>query len=86
VGDRVGGGSPETSWRLKELGDRIESVLYTPMQIRDLKVSGNDIMGILGIGPGPKIGIILKKLFDEVLEDSAKNDREYMLKRIEKYR
>jgi len=86
VGDRVGGGSPETSWRLKELGDRIESVLYTPMQIRDLKVSGNDIMGILGIGPGPKIGIILKKLFDEVLEDSAKNDREYLLKRIEKYR
>jgi tRNA nucleotidyltransferase (CCA-adding enzyme) len=82
MGDRVGGGSPETSWRLKELNDRIEEVLYTPMQIKDLKVSGNDIMEILGIGPGPKIGEILQKLFDEVMEDSSKNEREYLLNRI----
>jgi len=82
VGDRVGGGSPETSWRLKELGDRIEAVLYTPMQIRDLKVSGNDIMEILGIGPGPRVGKILNKLFEEVMEDSSKNEREFLLNRV----
>ncbi len=82
IGDRVGGGSPETSWRLRELNDRIEAVLYTPMQIKDLKVSGNDIMEILGIKPGPKIGEILQKLFDEVMEDSSKNEREYLIGRI----
>lgn len=82
IGDRVGGGSKETSWRLRELQQRIGQVLYTPMQIKDLKVNGNDVMEILGITGGPKVGEILKKLFDEVLEDSEKNNREYLLKRI----
>lgn len=82
VGDRVGGGSPETSWRLKELGDRIESVLFTPMQIRDLKVNGKDVMEVLQINPGPKVGQVLQKLFDEVMEDSTKNEREYLLAKI----
>jgi len=84
IGDRVGGGSPETSWRLKELGDRIESVLYTPMQFKDLKVSGKDVMEVLSINSGPKVGEILQQLFDEVMEDSSKNEREYLLNRIKK--
>jgi hypothetical protein len=39
----------------------------------------------LNIKPGPKVGEILQKLFEEVLEDSAKNSREYLLKRIMQY-
>ncbi len=84
MGDRVGGGSPETSWRLKELNDRIEAVLYTPMQIKDLKVSGKDVMEELSINSGPKVGKILQQLFNEVMEDSSKNEREYLLNRIKK--
>lgn len=82
IGDRVGGGSKATSWRLRELQERIGQVLYTPMQISDLKVDGNDVMKILNIPSGPKIGDVLKKLFDEVMDDAAKNDREYLLKRM----
>lgn len=82
IGDRVGGGSKATSWRLREMQERIGQVLYTPMQIADLKVDGNDVMEILNLKPGPKIGAVLKKLFDEVMEDAAKNEREYLLKRI----
>jgi len=82
IGDRIGGGSKATSWRLRELQQRIGEVLYTPMQIKDLKVNGNDVMKILGIKGGPKIGKILEKLFDEVMEESEKNKREYLLKRI----
>jgi tRNA nucleotidyltransferase (CCA-adding enzyme) len=84
IGDRVGGGSKQTSWRLRELQERIGNVLYTPMQISDMKVSGHDIMEILGIKGGPKIGQVLKTLFDEVIEDSEKNERQYLLGKIEK--
>jgi len=82
IGDRVGGGSKATSWRLREMQERIGQVLYTPMQISDLKIDGNDVMKILNLKPGPKIGMVLKKLFDEVMDDSEKNEREYLLKRI----
>lgn len=81
VGDRVGGGSKANSWRLQEFRERIKQVLYKPFEISDLKVNGNDIMRILNLKPGPKIGEILKKLFNEVLDDAKKNDREYLLKR-----
>ena len=86
IGDRVGGGSKQTSWRLRELQKRIGEVLYTPMQIKDLKVSGHDVMKILGISGGPMVGKILKELFDEVMEDASKNEREYLLERIKEYK
>jgi len=53
------------------------------MQITDLKINGRDIMKALDIKSGPEIGKILEKLFEEVLEDSKKNKKEYLLKRIE---
>lgn len=82
VGDRVGGGSKASSWRLREFQERIKQVLIKPFTINDLKVDGNDVMEILKIKPGPKIGEILKKLFNEVLDDAKKNDREYLLGQI----
>jgi len=84
VGDRKGGGSKATSWRLRELQERIGEQLYEPMTTRDLKVDGKDIMKILKIKPGPKVGKILNKLFDEVMEDTGLNTREYLKKRVEK--
>ena len=86
IGDRIGGGSKATSWRLRELQQRIGEVLYTPMQIKDLKVSGNDVMKIKKIKGGPQVGKILEKLFDEVMDDSKKNERKYLLERIKKIR
>jgi putative nucleotidyltransferase with HDIG domain len=82
IGDRIGGGSKATSWRLRELQKRVGEVLYTPMQIKDLKVNGNDVIKILKIKGGPKVGKVLEKLFDEVMEEAKKNQREYLLKRI----
>jgi len=82
IGDRIGGGSKATSWRLRELQQRIGEVLYTPMQIKDLKVNGSDVMKTLKIKGGPKVGQVLEKLFNEVMEDAKKNKREYLLKRI----
>ena len=36
----------------------------------------------LDIKPGPKIGEILQKLFEEVDEDLSKNTKDYLSKRI----
>lgn len=82
VGDRVGGGSKASSWRLREFQERIKQVLIKPFTINDLKVDGNDVMELLKLKSGPKVGEILKKLFNEILDDTKKNDRDYLLTRI----
>jgi hypothetical protein len=82
IGDRVGGGSKTTSWRLMELQKRIGEQLFEPMEIRDMEVNGKDVMEILGVTPGPIIGKILGILFEEVIEDTARNKRDYLLGRI----
>lgn len=82
VGDRKGGGSKATSWRLRELQQRIGEQLYEPMTVRDLKVNGHDVMKVLKIKPGSKIGKIMNQLFEEVMEDTKKNERKILLKRI----
>ncbi|MBI4035465.1 HD domain-containing protein [Candidatus Daviesbacteria bacterium] len=83
VGDRLGGGTQKAvSWRMEKFEQRIKEVLKKPFSISDLKINGNDVMQALEIKSGPKVGKILQKLFDEVLEDASKNNREYMLQRI----
>lgn len=82
VGDRVGGGSKATSWRLTELQKRIGEQFYEPLSLKDLKINGGDVMRILGIAPGRRVGEILNQLFEEVIEDSHKNDKEYLEKRV----
>ncbi|MFH0864114.1 MAG: CCA tRNA nucleotidyltransferase [Candidatus Gottesmanbacteria bacterium] len=82
VGDRLGGGARETSWRLEEFKKRLIEVQKQPFTVADLKVDGNDVMKILNIGPGPKVGQVLNELFNEVVEKSKPNEREYLLGRI----
>lgn len=83
VGDRLGGGTATAvSWRMKKFRERIDQVLQKPFSIDDLKVNGHDVMKTLNIKSGPKVGEILQKLFEEVLEDSSKNKKEYLLQKI----
>jgi hypothetical protein len=55
-----------------------------PFTVADLKVNGHDVMEILGIGPGPKVGEVLNALFEDVADDKSKNKKEYLLKRLKK--
>lgn len=83
IADRLGGGTTtETSWRMKQFKERIKEVLKKPFIISDLKVDGQDVMKILNINSGPKVGEILESLFKEVLEDSSKNKRQYLLEKL----
>ena len=82
IADRKGSGSKTTSWRFMELQKRIGEQLFEPMEINDMVVNGKDVMEELKVEPGPVVGKVLKELFEEVLEDTSKNNRDYLLSRI----
>lgn len=83
IADRMGGGdTPPTSWRLNLFLKRLIEVQKHTPSVKDLKVNGNDIMEVLEIKPGPKIGQILNTLFEEITDDPQKNERKYLLQRI----
>lgn len=82
VGDRLGGGARETSWRLEEFKKRLVEVQKQPFSIHDLKINGNDVMKELNLKPGPKVGEILESLFKEVEDNKLENNRKALLERI----
>lgn len=84
IGDRLGSGTETAeSWRLKLFKERIEKELApAAFSINDLAIDGNDVMKILNIKPGPKIGEILQKLFEETDEDQSKNTKDYLTKKV----
>ncbi len=83
IGDRLGGGAQETSWRLELFKKRLEDVQKQPFSIKDLQVNGHDVMRIFNIDPGPTVGKTLETLFSEVEQGILPNEREALLKRIQ---
>ncbi|MBR1742027.1 MAG: HD domain-containing protein, partial [Lachnospiraceae bacterium] len=65
---------------LKEVIGLWKKVVHSgaAFSIRDLAVTGQDIIG-LGVKPGPKIGEILSSLLELVLENPAVNEKEQLL-------
>jgi tRNA nucleotidyltransferase/poly(A) polymerase len=82
VADRLGGGARETSWRLEEFKQRLIEVQKQPFSVTDLKINGNDVMKTLGINPGPEVGEILEKLFNDVVEKKVENEKETLLRKL----
>lgn len=82
VADRLGSGARETSWRLEDFKKRLIEVQKEPFSVKDLKINGNDVMKALRLRSGPRVGEILNKLFEEVVEKKLENKKEILLKRI----
>ena len=55
IGDRKGGGKNH-QLAVDGVSKRIGEQLFEPMEINDMAIDGKDVMEILGIKPGPKIG------------------------------
>lgn len=85
IADRLGGGATETSWRLEEFKKRLVEVQKQPFSIRDLKIDGNDVMKELNLKPGPEVGKILEKLFEEVVEKKVENDKDLLLEKLKTF-
>jgi tRNA nucleotidyltransferase (CCA-adding enzyme) len=85
IADNIGNGT-KTGFPhyLEELRERVEAVLEAEeaLSVRDLAVDGKDVMSVLHVPPGPRVGEILDHLLEEVLEDPALNRRETLLERI----
>lgn len=84
TGDRLGSGAKKTSWRTEEFKKRLIEVQKQPFNITDLKIDGHDVMESLNIPPGPKVGQVLKEIFAQVEEGKLENDRDVLLREIEK--
>jgi len=52
-----------------------------PLTLKDLAVKGDDLIAA-GVRPGPGVGEALARLLEEVLEDPARNTKEYLLSRV----
>jgi len=83
TGDRIGSGATPTSWRLELFKKRIEEVQKEPFKVTDLKINGQDVMKILNIEPGPKVGEVLNSLFNQVVDGKLKNEQEELLTALE---
>jgi len=82
--DRVGSGAKKDSWRFKLFRQKLIEVQKEPFKITDLKINGNQVMKILKIKPGPKVGQVLKTLFDQVVEKKLENKEEVLLEAVKK--
>lgn len=83
IGDRLGGGASETSWRLELYKKRLDEVQLQPFAVSDLHVNGHDVMKIFDVKPGPVIGNVLDAVFAEVEAGILPNEREALLAKIE---
>lgn len=85
MADRIGSGCPKAEpYKLRHLRYVIERVSKDPISVKTLKLSGDNVMKVLSIKPGPKIGWILDILFGYVLIDPKKNKKDFLEKEIKK--
>lgn len=56
------------------------------LNVRELAIDGGDVMRVLGVGPGPRVGVVLKRLLDMVLEDPGLNTRDRLAELAVKFK
>jgi tRNA nucleotidyltransferase/poly(A) polymerase len=82
------GNLAKSPYTLADIRDRVEKVRkemarQTAFHPDDLKVSGQEIMTVKGIPPGPEVGRIKQQLFEKVLEDPGLNTTEQLLEMLQ---
>lgn len=82
IADRMGSGVfKDKPYKLVELENRIEFVQKDPLSTSMLAINGDILMKQFGLQPGAKVGVVLHRLLDEVVEDPARNSEEYLTPR-----
>jgi len=83
MADRIGSGCPKAEpYKLRHFKYMIEKVSKDPISVKMLKINGEEVMKTLKIKPGPKVGMILDVLFEDVLRDPKNNTKAYLKKRL----
>ena len=74
----------QVEWVRGELQRIIES--EAALKRTDLEVTGKDIIEVLGVEPGRKVGDALQRLLDMVIDEPELNNREKLLELLEEMR
>jgi len=83
MADRIGSGVPKAEpYKLRHLKYIVEKVSSDPISVKMLEVDGQDVMAILKIRPGVKIGWVLEILLGFVLTDPKNNNKEFLEREI----
>jgi tRNA nucleotidyltransferase (CCA-adding enzyme) len=85
--DNLGSGQPANAGHLDEFRRRVHDELaaHPPLSLRDLAVNGDDLIGELGVRPGPLVGELLDRLLGWVITNPSRNRRELLLGRARRY-
>ncbi|MCK4554675.1 CCA tRNA nucleotidyltransferase [Candidatus Parcubacteria bacterium] len=82
IADRLGSGVPKAKpYKLRHLEYMMKKVRKDPLSVKMLKINGDELMELLKIKPGVKIGAILDVLLSEVVEEPKLNNKKYLEKR-----
>ena len=82
--DRIGSGVEQAvPYRLRHFLFMIEKVKLDPLTPKMLKINGDDLMALLKLPEGMRVGWILNALLEEVLDDPEKNVKKYLTERAE---
>jgi poly(A) polymerase/tRNA nucleotidyltransferase (CCA-adding enzyme) len=82
--DRIGSGVPKAEpYKLRHLQYVIEKVSQDPISTKMLEIDGKQVMDILAISPGPKVGDILNILLSKVLSDPDRNKEAILKKEVQ---
>jgi len=83
MADRIGSGVPKAEpYKLRHFKYLVEKVSKDPISAKMLKLNGNDLMALLNIEPGPRIGQILEIILGYVLDDPKKNKEDVLEKEV----
>jgi len=71
--------------RIEEFSKRIHDQMRRApaLSISDLALNGHDVMAITGLPPGPRVGHILHKLLESVIENPEHNQRQMLIEMLE---
>lgn len=89
--DVIGSGLPKRSDENERFETRVAEIVaeHPPFTVRDLAVGGDDVVRMMvarGLAPADfrgdaRVGAVLRTLFDEVVDDPARNERDALLRR-----
>lgn len=67
--------------QIRILCQRVEKIIEeeNAITVKDLQITGHDLMNHLNIKPGPGVGIILNELLEKVLDDPEMNQKDTLL-------
>jgi tRNA nucleotidyltransferase (CCA-adding enzyme) len=93
--DIIGSGLPKRSQENELFEARVAQILEEkpPLTVRDLAVSGEDVIAILierglatpGFRGDARVGATLTALFEEVVDDPTRNERHLLVERAERF-